>query len=109
MVKRREVRLLEGAADDLREIFLSVAASSGSDDVALRYVRRLRSSCERLDILAERGRSRDDLAPGLRSLAFERTAIAFYLIENGTVDVVRIFHGGRDYEAIMRRDPGKQA
>jgi toxin ParE1/3/4 len=46
------------------------------------------------------GRARDELAPGLRSFAFERYVI-FYLPLDDGIDVVRVLHGARDIGAVF--------
>lgn len=43
------------------------------------------------------GRARDDLAPGLRSLAFGRYVVFFGVLADG-IDVVRVMHGARDID-----------
>jgi toxin ParE1/3/4 len=52
----------------------------------------------------ERGTLREDLGPGLRTLGFEgRVTIAFRILPD-RVQIVRIFYGKRDFEAILRRE-----
>ena len=51
------------------------------------------------------GRPRDDLAPGLRTVPFERSAVIAYIVEGGAVQIINIFYGGRDYEALYPRGP----
>jgi len=54
--------------------------------------------------LEHAGRPRDDLLPGLRTVPFERKAvIACRLIED-RVEITNLFYGGRDYEALYRRN-----
>jgi toxin ParE1/3/4 len=48
------------------------------------------------------GRPRDDLAPGLRTVPFEKSVIIAYTIEGISVWITNIFYGGRDYEALYR-------
>ena len=48
------------------------------------------------------GRQREELQPGIRSLAFRRYII-FYRRVSCTVEIVRVLHGARDlYEAFGR-------
>jgi toxin ParE1/3/4 len=49
-----------------------------------------------------RGRSREELLPGLRSLVVEKYLV-FYQIEGEVIIVARIIHGARDLEAIFRQ------
>lgn len=41
---------------------------------------------------------RDDLVPGLRTIAFERRAVIAYTIVGRTVIVQRVLYGGQDTE-----------
>ena len=43
------------------------------------------------------GRARDELAPGIRSLAFGRYVVFFAPLPEG-IDVVRVLHGARDID-----------
>ncbi|WP_352577598.1 type II toxin-antitoxin system RelE/ParE family toxin [Mesorhizobium sp. M0019] len=48
------------------------------------------------------GRPRDDIAPGLRTVPFEHSAIIAYVLSDDLVRIVNIFYGGLDYETLMR-------
>lgn len=97
----RQLVLRPAAERDLRQIYDYIAEASGSD-TAIRYIRRLRTSLDRLLTLPEVGRRRDDLRPGLRLHSFERRIITAYLIlPSGDVEVGRFFYGGRDVEALL--------
>jgi toxin ParE1/3/4 len=37
-------------------------------------------------------------------VSFERRAVIAYSIDNNIVRITNIFYGGRDYEALYRRD-----
>ena len=50
----------------------------------------------------ERGTRRDDLAPGIRTIGFERRATIAFAVSADTVRIVRVFYGGRDFEAELR-------
>jgi toxin ParE1/3/4 len=76
---------------------------SGYPERAIGYVRRIRAFCDTLASFPERGQRRDDLRPGLLVIGFERrVVIAYTILDNGDIEIGRIFYGGRDYEAIMR-------
>jgi toxin ParE1/3/4 len=49
------------------------------------------------------GRPRDDLRPGLRSFVV-RPYVVFYRPVEGTIEVLRVLHGSRDTESIMREE-----
>ena len=38
--------------------------------------------------------------PGLRTAPFEKRAVIAYLTADDTVDIINVFYGGRDYEAL---------
>jgi toxin ParE1/3/4 len=101
-----ELRFRPAAVTDLEEIFARALQVSGSRTVARRYIGRIRDRCRRITVLPLAGRPRDDLAPGLRTAPFERHAVIVYRVAaDGIVEIVNIFHGGRDYEALYRRAP----
>ena len=72
----------------------------GNQITAERFVRRIKARCDKIGILPLGGRPRDDLAPGLRTVPFERRAIIVYKVEPSCVRIVNVFYGGRDYEAL---------
>jgi toxin ParE1/3/4 len=100
---RFELRWRPAAVGDLEAIFRAVVRVSASPVVARRYVERIRERCRRIARLPEGGRLRDDLAPGLRSVPFERRAVIVYRVLGNTVEITNVFHGGRDYAALYRR------
>jgi len=66
------------------------------------YVARIEAACVALATFPQRGTKRDDLAPGIRTIGFERRATIAFRIESDTVRIVRIFYAGRDYETYFR-------
>lgn len=84
------------AEADILEIWDYIAEDSMAE--ADRWVDRLH---EKLAIWATQptmGRARDELAPGVRSLAFGRYVVFFESLPDG-IDVVRVLHGSRDIDA----------
>jgi toxin ParE1/3/4 len=67
---------------------------------AWRFVQRIRARCERIGDVPHGGRPRDDLAPGLRTVPFERSAVIAYMFEDHQVRVTNVLYGGRAYEAL---------
>jgi toxin ParE1/3/4 len=49
-----------------------------------------------------RGRKRDDLLPGLRTIGFERRVTVAFVVSADAVLIEGIFYGGRDFEAALR-------
>ncbi|WP_367618327.1 type II toxin-antitoxin system RelE/ParE family toxin [Rhodoplanes tepidamans] len=62
-----------------------------------RLYRRIEKACTALAEFPNRGTRRDDIAPGLRTIGFERRAtIAFRVLED-VVEIVAIAYAGRDF------------
>jgi toxin ParE1/3/4 len=51
----------------------------------------------------ERGRSRDDILPGLRTITMERRVIIAYRVRRTRVEIVTIAYAGRDFARELRR------
>lgn len=90
---------------DLVDIADDIEAITSSARLAVGYAARIEERCSRIGNATRSGRPRDDLAPGLRTIAFERSALICYVIEDDVVWITNIFRRGRDYEAILRGDP----
>lgn len=91
----RKVIYEQSARDDLRSIFRWIAEAA-DPETAQAYVQRIHERCDSLGIFPERGSARDDIAPALRTVPFERSAMVAYLVEQGTARVLRILRTGRD-------------
>lgn len=70
--------------------------------MALGFVDRIRRRCEAIGELPEGYPARPDLGPDIRIAPFERSAVIAYRVIDAAVEIVDMFYGGRDYEAIMR-------
>jgi len=97
---KHKVSFRPQAEDDLFELYRYIATEAGLA-VAGGYVERIEAACLGLEIFPHRGRSRDDIRPGLRILGFERRAVIVYRLLGSEVVIVRIFHGGRDFERAL--------
>ena len=104
-MKHRRVRWSRLAKGYLADLIAYIEEASGSIGVALNYADRLEARCLRIGEAPLSGRNRDDLAPGLRSVPFERSAIVFYVVEADQVLIASVFRRGRDYEAVLRGEP----
>jgi toxin ParE1/3/4 len=89
------------AEDDLLRLYDYIAERAGRK-IAGDYIARLESACMSLRNAPVRGAARDDIAPGLRIIGFERRAAIAFRVMRSEVVIVRIFYGGRDYERILR-------
>ena len=102
MIQRLAVVLSENAIFDLEAIGAYILESSGSENIANGFVDRIKERCQSIGNAPRGGRPRDDIAPGLRMVPFEHSAVFVYVIADDLVHIVSIFYGGRDYEALMR-------
>jgi toxin ParE1/3/4 len=58
--------------------------------------------CEAFDMFPQRGTSREDLRPRLRTIGFRRTATIAFSIAVEIVTIVGVFYGGQDFEAVLK-------
>lgn len=87
-----------GAIEDMLEIWDQIAEDSLA--AADRWIDNLD---ERLRLWATQplmGRPRDELAPGLKSMAFGRYVVFYEPMPDG-IDVVRVLHGARDIGTLF--------
>jgi len=83
---------------DILEIWDYIAEDSTVE--ADRWIDRLDETLALWATQPTMGRSRNELATGLRSLAFGRYVVFFEPLSDG-IDVVRVLHGSRDIEATF--------
>lgn len=81
---------------DLEAIYSYIA--NDSPERAIRFVRRLRSFCGTLQTMPLRGRSRDDLAAGVRTLVFEQRVVVAYRLVAERLMILRIFYAGQNID-----------
>jgi toxin ParE1/3/4 len=98
------LRIRRQAHEDIKNIYDWIAVEYGDIQAAKRVADDIYTRCESLMEFPLKGRPRDDLSKGLRILPFEKRAIITYRVVAGTVEVLNIFYGGRDYEALVRDD-----
>ena len=91
--------ILPSAEVDLDEIWEYIARESPEN--ADRFIDRVYQACqESLAFNPHMGRSREELAPALRSLILDEYVVFYRPAEHG-VDVVRVLHGRRDIESLF--------
>jgi toxin ParE1/3/4 len=95
---RYELRILPSAESDLEDLFDFISHRSGRTR-AIAYVQQLQNACFALEEYPYRGRPREDLSVGLRSIAVAGRAVVVYRVADNLVEVVHIFYAGRDYGA----------
>jgi toxin ParE1/3/4 len=87
------------AEDDLLSIW-RYGADEWSPKVADEHEETLWRACKRLLKSHELGRSRDELAIGLRSISVD-PHVVFYRISPATIEIVRVVHEREDIEMIF--------
>jgi toxin ParE1/3/4 len=96
-----EFRLLPEAEAELDGIWMHLARESGSVDIATRVVESVTERFWRLARYPRIGRRRDDLRPGLRSLAAGDYIIVHRVMEEEVVLILHVVHGSRDIPALF--------
>lgn len=76
-------------------------ANAGSPANAARYTEEIITYCEGLASFPYRGRARDDIRPGLRTIGYKRRVVIAFAVLDDTVAVLGVFSGGRAYETIL--------
>ena len=92
---------LKSADDDLDEIFSYILQNGGSADSALRFTQKIRGYCDSFSTFPLRDTLRDDLREGLRIIGFERRVSIAFTVSDDTVQIARIFYGGRDVDTLL--------
>ncbi|MFN8554591.1 MAG: type II toxin-antitoxin system RelE/ParE family toxin [Candidatus Obscuribacterales bacterium] len=64
-----------------------------------RLVDQILARCEDLAVMPRAGRTRDEIAPGVRSVTSGNYAI-YYRINTDKVEILRVWHTSRDIAAI---------
>ena len=91
------IRVAAEAEADLDEIWLYIAQDSA--EAADRFIDHLTSRFSVLASFRRIGRKREEIMPGVRSLAIGKYVIFYRLIERG-VEIIRVLHGARDIRAL---------
>ena len=99
-MKTLRVTFRPQAEADLRELYDFIAEDAGTG-IAGAYIERIEAACLGLETFPLRGRARDGIRPGIRSLGFERLATIVYRVLKSEVVIIRIFYGGHDFERLL--------
>jgi toxin ParE1/3/4 len=91
------------AEADLLALYRYIAGASGLG-IAGGYIDRIEIACMSLATFPNRGPKREDLAPGLRTIAFERRVTIAYRVLKTRAEIVTIAYGGRDFESDFSDD-----
>jgi len=89
---------------DLRSIFTYIAEASGSISLGRAFVRQLRDHCHKLASLpGTLGRSRPEILPDMRSIAY-RNYVIFFRYKDDRLVVVDIVEGHRDIDSFFESE-----
>jgi plasmid stabilization system protein ParE len=91
----------EDAETELADLYMFIIEERGLPQTAREYVHEIVDRCEDLADLPFAGRARDEILPGLRSVAF-KSVVIFYFVDAHTVTITNIMHRARDYERLLR-------
>jgi toxin ParE1/3/4 len=91
------------ANNDLEQIWTYLARNA-SVERADYQAARIVEACGLLSEWPRSGRARDEVVPGLRSVAAE-PYVVFYRTGDARVEIVRVLDGRRDIEAVLGRKP----
>lgn len=100
-MKKLEVSFRPLAEADLFELYRRIAGEAGVETAGT-YIDRIEAACTALATFPRRGTRRDDIRTGLRTIGFERRATIVFRVNKAEVVIVRIFHGGQDFERALR-------
>jgi len=91
------------AEAQLISLFRYIARAAAAD-IADRYVGAIVDQCEKLGDFPHRGSARDDIRPGLRTIAFRRRVTIAYSVIDQTVTILGIYYGGQDFATLLAGD-----
>ena len=77
-------------------------ADRAGEGAADGYLDRIVRFCQGLRTFPLRGKARDDLLPGLRTVGFERRVTIAFMVTTDAVLIEGFFYGGQDFEANFR-------
>jgi len=92
------------ARDQLGAIYDYIAAAA-SPETARGFTDGILDHIAKLMDFPLRGTPREDLRPGLRTIAWKRRVVIAFMVDEAAVVVTGIFYGGRDFETILGNDP----
>jgi toxin ParE1/3/4 len=87
------------ARADLSDIW-DYYSQAASQEIADRIVRNIAHACVLLEDHPFAGRSRDEIRPGIRSIAVN-PHVVFYRVTNDRAEVVRVLDGRRDIDEVF--------
>jgi toxin ParE1/3/4 len=96
------VRFTTQAEQDLRDIWRGLAEFGGLENADQKRL-AIREKIKLLRQFPNVGRCRDEILPGLRSLATQGFVI-FYRFDQTAIEIARVLHGKRDIDRILNEE-----
>jgi plasmid stabilization system protein ParE len=88
------------ARDQLDQLHAYISAAADLE-IASGFVDGIIDHIAELSEFPNQGTPRDDLRPGLRTIAWRRRVTIPFMVEEIDVVVIGIFYGGRDFESLL--------
>jgi len=86
---------------------------NASADTARRFVTAILEHIDTILVFPLAGRSRDDVRPGMRTTTFKKRTLVAYEVDESSdevaVNVLGVFQGGKDWEAVPGGDPADES
>ncbi len=92
-----QLEISRRALIDIDQIYDYIGIQNHSRQAANKFVRELNKKMAAYSRQPELGEMRDDLNEGLRSFPFKKNYVVIYRPLEDGIDVLRIFHGARNY------------
>ncbi|UIJ44786.1 type II toxin-antitoxin system RelE/ParE family toxin [Sphingomonas cannabina] len=89
------------ARDQIDAIY-DYIAEAASPEIARRFTDGIVDHLAKLADHPRIGTPRDDLRPGLRTLAHRRRVTIAFIVEDAAVVVIGFYYGGQDFESLLR-------
>ena len=74
---------------------------AGAPDRADRFASSIYDFCDELSDFPHIGIGREDLLPGMRTIAFRRHTTIAYIVSEETIEVHGVYYGGRNFEDLI--------
>ncbi|WP_338057654.1 MULTISPECIES: type II toxin-antitoxin system RelE/ParE family toxin [Sphingomonas] len=89
------------ARDELGALHSYIAAAADTE-TGSRFTDGIIDYIATLSEFPKRGTPRDDLRPGLRTIAWRRRVTIAFVVEERDVVVIGVFYAGRDFESLLK-------
>ena len=97
----RRFRLSEDAKDEIAQIWKNIWDISNSAESADKMLEAITERFFLLEAQPFAGRSREEVAPGIRSIATQSGYVIYYRVTDDLVEIAHITHGSRLPENVF--------